>query len=299
MKHVPVLLNETIAGLDIKDNDVIVDATLGSGGHTKEICSLGKKNLTIVGVDADEDAIDRAKETLKDCNSKIIFSCKYNHHLNQILKDNEITLVDKFLFDLGMSSPQIDDSGRGFSFMRNEPLLMTMKKDPDESDLTAKEIVNTWEEESLADIFYGYGEERYSRRIAKAIVEYRKDEDISTTFDLVNIIRKATPATYGRKKIHPATRVFQALRTVVNNEIENHKVALRQAWNNLAEGGRIAVITFHSLEDRVVKRMFKELEAEGGKRITKKPIVPSDEEVEQNPRARSAKLRILEKVNNN
>lgn len=300
MKHVPVLLQETVSGLAVADGDIIVDATLGSGGHSKALCQIGKKDLTIIGIDADSDAILRAQKNLADCNARFIFENTYNHHITEILEKHKIFQVHRFLFDLGMSSPQLDDSQRGFSFLRDEPLLMTMKKDIDENDLTAQEVVNTWAEESLADIFYGYGDERYSRRIARAIIEYRSKQSIETTGQLVEIIKDATPTGYHRRKTHPATKVFQALRIVVNDEIERHKTALRQAWDHLHPGGRIAVITFHSLEDRTVKRLFRTFEKEeGAVRITKKPISPTREEIINNPRSRSAKLRIVERPINN
>lgn len=295
MKHIPVLLHETVSGLSIEDGDIVVDMTLGSGGHSKAICDLGKK-ITILGIDADQDAIERAKTNLATCTSKCIFESTFNYSLETVLEKHSIPKVNKVLFDLGMSSPQIDDSYRGFSFKRDEPLLMTMKRDIGADDLTAYEIVNTWAEESLADIIFGYGDERYARRIARAIVTYRKDSKIKTTNELVEVIKSAVPSFYKNKKIHPATKTFQAIRIAVNDEIEGHKRALLQAWNHLEEGGRIAVITFHSLEDRVVKHFFKKLETEeGAKRVTKKPIVPSEQEVKENPRSRSAKLRIIEK----
>lgn len=296
MKHIPVLLHETVSGLSIQDGDIVVDMTLGNGGHSKEICDLGK-DITLIGIDADSDAIERAKENLADSKAKFIFETTFNYHLENVLEKHSIEKIDKVLFDLGMSSPQIDESHRGFSFKKDEPLLMTMKKDISENDLTAYEIVNTWAEESLADIIFGYGDEQYARRIARAIVLHRKTSKIKTTNELVEVISNAVPVFYKRKRIHPATKTFQALRIVVNDEIEGHKKALEQSWKYLNKGGRIAVITFHSLEDRVVKHFFKNLEVEyGATRVTKKPIFPTEEEVKENPRSRSAKLRIIEKT---
>ena len=209
--------------------------------------------------------------------------------------------VDGIIFDLGLSSDQLENSGRGFSFMKDEPLLMQMKnsgkENPSLEDTTAKEVVNTWEEKSLADIIYGYGEERYSRRIAKAIVEARKSGEIKTTFDLVKIIESAVPAVYKRGRLHYATRTFQALRIAVNDELGVLKEGLEKGFNALKKGGRMSVISFHSLEDRITKKFFKELEKEKkAKLINKKPILAGDEELKNNPRSRSAKLRILEKI---
>jgi 16S rRNA (cytosine1402-N4)-methyltransferase len=194
------------------------------------------------------------------------------------------------MLDLGLSSDQFETSGRGFTFQKDEPLLMTFKKNPTEHDLTADEIVNTWDEANIADIIYGYGDERYSRRIAKSIVESRP---IKTTFELVEAVKLGTPSAYHRGRINPATKTFQALRITVNDEINTLKEGLRKGFEALNPGGRMAVISFHSIEDRVTKRFFKEV---GGNILTKKPIVPSDEEKIRNPRSRSAKLRIIEKL---
>ena len=201
------------------------------------------------------------------------------------------------MLDLGLSSDQFETSGRGFTFKNDEPLLMTFKKNPDQGDLTAYQIVNTWEEENIADVIYGYGEEKYSRRIAKAIVNYREKKAIEKTSELVEIISNSVPVFYKRGRIHPATRTFQALRIAVNDELNTLKRGLERGFARLASGGRIAVISFHSLEDRIVKNFNKEKEElEQARIITKKPIVPSEDEVRENPRSRSAKLRILEKI---
>jgi 16S rRNA (cytosine1402-N4)-methyltransferase len=205
--------------------------------------------------------------------------------------------VDRILLDLGLSSFQLDDGGRGFTFRKDEPLLMTMKKNPDENDLTAMDIVNTWEEKTIADIIYGFGEEKYSRKIAKAIVESREQKKIKTTFDLVEIIEKSVGHLYKKSKIHPATKTFQALRIATNAELTNLEMFIKKSFERLSRGGRIAIITFHSLEDRIVKRSFVELKQKGyAELITKKPIVPTVEETKSNPRARSSKLRIIEKI---
>lgn len=296
MIHTTVLLKETVDGLNLTKGDIVVDCTLGSGGHVEYVCKTCPNVQMIIGLDADSAAIARSKERLK------VLPCAFNFvhtnysNLSSALDSLGVEKADKFIFDLGFSSDQLETSGRGFSFLRNEPLIMTLADEITPFTLTAKEIVNTWLEESIADIIFGYGEERYARRIAKKIVEAREVKPIETTFDLVEVIKKAVPFVYQRGRLHYATRTFQALRITVNNEIENVKTGLKQAVSKLSSGGRISVISFHSLEDRVVKHYFKELHAEDvGKIITKKPIVPSDEEMKDNPRARSSKLRIFEK----
>jgi 16S rRNA (cytosine1402-N4)-methyltransferase len=201
------------------------------------------------------------------------------------------------MLDLGLSSEQLESSGRGFSFMRNEPLLMTMVKDPDTSTLTARDIVNTWQEEMLHNIISGFGEERYAKRIARKITEARKRRGIETTWQLVEIIRQAVPISYQRGRLHFATKTFQALRIAVNDEINSLKEFLQNGFEYLAREGRMAIICFHSVEDRMVKNFNREKQKAGrAKIITKKPIVPSFDEIKDNPRSRSAKLRILEKL---
>ncbi len=217
-------------------------------------------------------------------------------NIDKVLDEAGVSQVDGILFDLGLSSNQIEESGRGFSFKTEEPLLMTMKKNPQSSDITAHEIVNSWSEESLADIIYGYGEDRFARRIAKAIVMARAVRPIDTAGELAEIVASAVPR-FGFKKINPATKTFQAIRIAVNDELGALKTALPKAFDRLSRGGRMSVISFHSLEDRIVKRYFKEKGDLGqAKIITKKPITPSPEEIAENPRSRSAKLRILEKI---
>lgn len=293
--HKPVLLQETIDSLNLKRDGTYVDATLGGGGHAREICKQIPDGI-FIGIDADASAVSRASENLKDVTCTVITEVAGNHLINEVLFQHQILSIDGCMFDLGMSSDQLEISGRGFSFKKDEPLLMTMKADPKDGDLTAKEIVNNWAEESIRDIFWGYGEERFSGKIAKAIVEAREEKTIETTADLVEIINRSVPGWYKRRKTHPATKVFQALRITVNNEIENLKTALEKTFNLLKPGGRVSVITFHSLEDRVVKRYFRKLKDDGlGNLINKKPIKPSQEEIINNPRARSAQLRIIEK----
>jgi 16S rRNA (cytosine1402-N4)-methyltransferase len=206
-----------------------------------------------------------------------------------------ITVIDGVAFDLGFSSMQIEESGRGFSFLKDEPLSMALQSDPKHVAFTAEDIVNGWDESDIANVIFGYGEERYARRIAQALVEARETQKITTTGQLVEIIKDAVPGRYKTGAIHPATRTFQALRIAVNDELNALKEGLQKAYDLLAPSKRMAVVSFHSLEDRIVKEFSKEKEADGATRITKKPIVPTSDEVRTNPRSRSAKLRILEK----
>lgn len=295
--HITVLLKETIEGLELKNGDVVLDATLNDGGHSKEICKFIGENGTLVGTDQDETAVARATENLKDCKVNKILRVSNFRDLDKVLDVEGIEKLDGAVFDLGLSSNQLDLSGRGFTFQKDEPLLMTFKVNPKEDDLTAKEIVNTWEEENLKTIIEAYGEEKFAWRIAKAIVEARKAKPIVNTGELVKIITEAVPFFYRKGKINPATKTFQALRITVNDEIGSLNDGLEKATNRLKTGGRIAVISFHSIEDRIVKRFFKEkATSEEFKLITKKPIVPSASEITENPRSRSAKLRILERI---
>jgi 16S rRNA (cytosine1402-N4)-methyltransferase len=297
MTHIPVLKDESINGLDIKSGDIVVDGTLGAAGHTKEIIDRFENRVKIIAFDLDQEAIDRSEKLLKDKNKDITFVHRGFQEIDKALIELDIDYVDKIILDLGISSHQLEDSQRGFSFLKNEPLLMTMREKPNDTDLTAYDIVNTWEEESLADIIYGFGEEKYSRKIAKKIVEERKNKEIKTTFDLVEIIEKAVGQHYKRLKIHPATRTFQALRIATNSELVNLEQVIEKSVKILKENGRLAIITFHSLEDRIVKKAFVKLKEKGlAKIITKKPIISSDEELKMNPRSRSAKLRIIEKI---
>ncbi len=295
--HIPVLLDESIDGLAIKAGDIVVDGTLGGGGHTAEIIRRYGSAVKIICLDLDSDAIERAKAKIADQDHDVVFRTIGFQHMDEVLDSLNIPKIDRILLDLGLSSFQLEVAGRGFSFLKDEPLLMTMQKEPKETDLTARDIVNTWEEKTLADIIYGFGEEKYSRRIAKAIVEERKKKMIENTFDLVKIIDDAVGRAYKGKKIHPSTRTFQALRIATNSELVNLEKVLEKGFERLMSGGRMAIITFHSLEDRIVKQAFVKLKNEGyGNVITKKPIIPKDEEVRANPRSRSSKLRIIEKI---
>lgn len=307
MSHKSVLLKEVIEGLDVKEGETFVDATLGNAGHSKAIIdSLGEsaRDLKIIGIDADETATEEAKRILEPYtqNHTIHIETTYFDSLGEVLQKHHITSVDKVLFDLGFRSDQVDNAQRGFSFQKDGPLDMSFNSGEfgKNNKLTASEIVNEWQEESIADIIYGYSEERFARRIAKAIVEARADRKIKTTTELAQIVSDAVPAFYRRSKIHPATKTFQALRITVNNELERFKKTLPMAFEQLSPGGRIAVISFHSLEDRITKRFCKEKAQSGKARlINKKPIVASEEEISDNPRSRSAKLRIIEKIAEN
>ncbi len=297
MEHKSVLLQETIAGLDIKDNDIIVDMTLGGAGHAFEATQTGARNLTVIGIDADSDAGERATAKFAGSSAKFIFANVYFDKLNEVLVAHNVQAVNKVIFDLGYSSFEIDNPERGFSFQHDGPLMMTYSKQPGEHELTAYDVVNSFEEENLADIIYGFGEETFSRRIAAAIVEAREKAPIKTSAELAKIIYESVPFFYRKGKSHPATKTFQAIRIAVNNELERLKIALRDSFEKLAPQGRIAVITFHSLEDRIVKNYFRDLVKEKvATFINKKPIVPTREEIVGNRRSRSAKLRIIEKI---
>lgn len=297
MSHISVLLHESIEGLAIQNGDVFVDATLGDGGHCQEVLKLFGDRVTIVGIDRDQEAIERVQKIPDFAGSKKIFLKQGNfRNVEPIIQSLGLTGVQRFLFDIGLSSRQLEESGRGFSFRKSEPLLMTFEKSGSESGVTAHQVVNAWSEESLFEIIKGFGEERFAKRIARGIVEARKEKPIMTTDDLTAIILKSTPFYYHHGKIHPATRTFQAIRIAVNDELGALAEGLKSAWNLLTPGGRIAVISFHSLEDRITKQYFNELKEKGGGIVvTKKPITASEEEINSNPRARSAKLRIIEK----
>ncbi len=296
MQHKTVLLHQSIDNLDISSGDIFVDGTLGNGGHTEEVCKRFGNNVSIFAIDQDEDALERSKKRLSEYKN-INYILGNFRDIDTLLISNGVTEVDGILLDIGLSSNQLEESGRGFSFQKDEPLLMSFKKDVTEQDLTAYEIVNSWDEENITSIISGYGEEQFAYRIAKAIVRSRKMKPINTTHELVDIILSATPSFYHRKKIHPATKTFQALRITVNDEIGSLKKGISKSFNILKKEGRLAVISFHSLEDRIVKNIFKEFEdGKLGQKINKKPIIPSEEEIKENPRSRSAKLRVIKKI---
>ncbi|MEK7652337.1 MAG: 16S rRNA (cytosine(1402)-N(4))-methyltransferase RsmH [Patescibacteria group bacterium] len=300
-RHIPVLLKETIEGLNLKRGDIVIDATLGEGGHSFEICKNLNGDVFIIGIEADTDAIEKAKEKFFSNNitkkSKFVFKEGNFRNLENILNELKIGNIDGVLFDLGIRSANIEESQRGFTFQKDEPLIMTLSKQSTSEPFTAEEIVNEWEEENIVDILDGYGEERFAKQIAKNIILRRKIKPIKTTFELVEIISTAIPKRYREGRTHFATKTFQALRITVNDEIGALKEGIVKAFDKLNKGGRMAVISFHSIEDRIIKRFFKEKVLEKkGVLVTKKPITPSDEEILKNPRSRSGKLRIIQKI---
>lgn len=290
--HVPVLLQPVLDSLELAKGDVILDGTLGGGGYS--VAALKQQpDIRIVGLDVDPEALIRVQAQIgRMAGSHVLVNANFRD-TKKVLADHTISSLDGAMLDLGVSTFQLDGmtaTPRGLSFKRDEPLVMTLSGE--DTNLTAREIVNEWQEESIADIIFGYGEERYARKIARAICEAREDMPIETTTELVEIIKRAVPASYRHGRIHPATRTFQALRITVNDELGALKDGLHAIHEMLAPGARLAVVSFHSLEDRIVKRFFRD---SGSTVITKKPITPSDDEIQNNPRARSAKLRILEK----
>ncbi len=308
--HTPVLLKQCIENLNIKSDGTYIDATLGGAGHSLEIIKRLDKNGLLIGIDQDINAIETAKNRLNGIvNFKLIHDNFSNiesiaEHLN--LKDNS---VDGFLMDLGVSSHQLDETQRGFSYMKDAPLDMRMDR---RNRLSAFNVVNEYPAQRLKEVIYNYGEERWAKRISEFIVKQREQKPIETTFELVSVIKKAVPKAARADGPHPARRTFQAIRIEVNNELEILKSSITSMLPLLKKGGRICIITFHSLEDRIVKNTFKELEnpctcpvefpiCVCGKKpivkiVTKKPISPDDEEIALNHRARSAKLRVCEKL---
>jgi len=303
--HKPVLLNECIRELAIKPDGIYVDGTLGRAGHSLEIAKRLGKDGRLIGIDRDEDAISAGKERLSEYEEKVTLYHGNFRDVDSILTELLIEGADGILLDLGVSSPQLDEAERGFSYMEDAPLDMRMDRS---CGMTAADLVNSASEEELARILFEYGEERYSRRIASGIVRRREKASIKNTLELVDIIKSSMPAVALREKQHPAKRSFQALRIAVNDELGALSQVLENAVNCLKPGGRIAIITFHSLEDRLVKKSFQQLANPctcpselpmcicGKKPLVdipyRKPIVPTLEEVDKNPRSRSAKLRV-------
>lgn len=291
--HAPVMLKEAVALLNPHEGGIYVDCTLGGGGHAKEILSRIGEAGHLIAFDKDRHAIERAQKALAPYLNQVTIVHRDYRFLVDVLQELQIAEVDGILFDLGVSSYQVLEPERGFSYNYDAPLDMRMD---DSSPTTAADLVNTLSEKELGDIIYRFGEERWARRIASFIVEQRKKAPIKTTGQLTEIIKAAIPAAARRKGPHPARRTFMALRIAVNDELSGLEEGLRAGISFLRAGGRIVVISFHSLEDRIVKRIFKEYAASKILRIlTKKPIVPSEEEVLVNPRSRSAKLRAAEK----
>ncbi|MEI4831128.1 MULTISPECIES: 16S rRNA (cytosine(1402)-N(4))-methyltransferase RsmH [Bacillus] len=308
-KHVTVLLKETVDGLEIKPNGTYVDCTLGGGGHSAYLLSQLSEEGRLIAFDQDEIAIQNAKEKFSSYNGQFITVKSNFRYLKERLYELGITEVDGILFDLGVSSPQLDTPERGFSYHHDAPLDMRMDQD---APLTAYDVVNSWSYEQLVRIFFQYGEEKFSKQIARKIEAYRETKPIETTGELVELIKEGIPAPARRTGGHPAKRVFQAIRIAVNDELKVFEEALEAAIDITKTGGRISVITFHSLEDRICKVTFKKHSTTPQlppglpiipdeykpklKLITRKPILPSDVELEENNRARSSKLRIAEKL---
>ena len=308
LTHRPVLLDECIEALNIRPQGVYLDGTLGRAGHSREIA----KRLTtgrLVCVDRDQAALDAAQERLADFREKVTLVHSNFDQVDEILDKLSLAGADGMLFDLGVSSPQLDDGERGFSYMVDAPLDMRMDRS---GGLTAGDVVNTWPQEELRRILFQYGEERYAPQIAAAIARRRRERPVATTLELVEIIKGAMPAKALKEKQHPAKRSFQAVRIAVNDELASVERMLQRAVPRLKRGGRLAVITFHSLEDRIVKTGLAEF-ARGCvcppdfpvcvcgrtpdvKLVNRKPVLPSQRELEENPRARSAKLRVAEKL---
>ena len=308
LSHKPVLLEECLEALAIRPEGTYVDGTLGRAGHSLEIV----KRLTtgrLIGIDQDAAAIEAAQVRLADYMDKVTLVRSNFSRLGEILQELQVDGVDGMLFDLGVSSPQLDDPARGFSYMHDAPLDMCMDE---RAPLSARDVVNDWPQEELRRILYEYGEERYAPAIARAICRRREEWPIETTFELVDIIKSAMPAAALREKQHPAKRSFQAIRIAVNGELDVLPPMLEAAADGLRPGGRLAVISFHSLEDRIVKKTMQELSRgcicppefpvcvcgrkPKVKLITRKPIVSQEAELEDNPRARSAKLRVAERI---
>ncbi len=306
--HVSVLLNECIDNLNIKPDGIYVDGTLGLGGHSYEIAKRLKSGR-LIGIDRDETAIERAGKRLAEFGDRITLVHGNFSDTVDILDSLNIQSVDGMLFDLGVSSPQLDEAERGFSYMNDAPLDMRMDRS---CGITAYDVVNTWPEEQLTRIFRDYGEERFARRISAAIAAKREEKPIETTFELVDIIKGALPAPALREKQHPAKRSFQAIRIAVNDELGAVRTLMETAPDKLKIGGRLCVISFHSLEDRIVKSGIAAREngctcpreapictcgfVKTLKSVCRKPILPGEDEIEKNPRSRSAKLRVAERV---
>ncbi len=307
-KHISVLYEETLNSLDIKDGGIYVDGTLGGGGHSRGILERGK-NIRLIGIDRDIEAIGAARGRLKDYENNITLVNDNFSNIKNILSEHNIDKIDGVVLDLGVSSYQLDNAERGFSYMHDARLDMRMNSN---DELSAYEVVNNYSKDALTKIFYEYGEEKWSARVAEFIVNKREKKPVETTLELVEIIKAAIPMKVRVEGSHPAKRIFQAIRIEVNNELGILKNTISDISEVLKPGGRISVITFHSLEDRIIKKAFTEL-AMGCvcpknfpvcvcnrqpivKIISKKPILPTTEEENENPRSKSAKLRVAEKI---
>jgi 16S rRNA (cytosine1402-N4)-methyltransferase len=291
--HLPVLLKEAIDYLDPETGDIILDATLGGGGHAEAILQRIVPDGTLIGTDADTEAIERCRVRLTPFGSAAVLVHNNFGEIDEVLKSARIERLDGALFDLGISSFQIDEGQRGFSFLRDGPLDMRFDSS---AQLTAREVVNKFGKEKLTDILKEYGEERHSKLVAGAICAARRKQQIETTGQLKDVVVKAVGGKYRKQKIHPAARTFQALRIYVNDELSSISKAVKDVIGYLSPGGRVCVISFHSLEDRIIKNIFRE-EARNGVLdiVTRKPVTPDIGETRENPRARSAKMRVAER----
>ena len=286
-KHKPVLINEVIESIEPADDKIYFDATFGNGGYSKKI--LSSSNCKVIAIDRDPSVSSKAKEFEEKYKDRFKFVESRFSQIKKVMEELEREKVNCFLFDIGVSSMQLDNANRGFSFMKDGPLDMRMSN----TGKTAGELINTIDQNELADILFHYGDERNSRRIARSIINYRNKKEIKSTLELAEIIKKNN--TNIKSKINPATKTFKALRMFINNELEELHSGLNQALNLLSIAGKICVVTFHSLEDRMVKNFSKAL---GSSVKVEKVIKPSDDEVRLNPRSRSAKLRLIQKISN-
>lgn len=308
-EHISVLLHECIEGLDIKEDGTYVDGTLGGAGHASHVCDKLSSKGHFIGIDQDANALEVSTERLGGFAPQISLVRNNFENVVAVLDELGVEAIDGMLIDLGVSSHQLDEASRGFSYMHDARLDMRMNQD---SAFSAHELVNTYSEQELFEVIKKYGEENWARRIAQFIVEARQEKTIDTTYELVDVIKRAIPAKARREGPHPAKRTFQAIRIEVNREIDIIEPTIRSVVERLKPGGRLCIITFHSLEDRIVKQTYRQLadpctcarnipvcvcgQVPKVKVITRKPILPSDEELEMNPRARSAKLRIIERI---
>ena len=307
-KHISVLLNESVDALGINPDGIYVDGTMGGGGHSEAVVSRLSPKGILIGIDRDTEALDASKKRLSAFDN-VRYAHNNYKNVKDVIEEYGIDSIDGAVLDLGVSSYQLDCKERGFSYMEDAPLDMRMNR---QNSKTAYDVINTYSEKELADIFFKYGEEKFSRKIAAIIADRRKDKPVETTLELVDIIKAAIPERLRQKGAHPAKRVFQAVRIEVNGELEDLRYALDNFFDVLKPGGRLSVITFHSLEDRIVKTAFNDY-ATGctcpkdfpicvcgkkprGKVITRKPVLPTDEECEYNKRSKSAKLRVVEKL---
>ena len=309
IEHLPVMLKEAVEYLNCQQGGIYIDGTLGSGGHSLEILKCSSPNGRLIGIDWDEDAITVAKNRLNHFQDRVTIICDNFKNLGNIVRNLKVHEVDGILLDLGVSSIQLENEDRGFSFRLEGPIDMRMDKS---SILKAFDLVNFLSISQLEQMLWNYGEERFGKRIAISIADYRKHKPISTTVQLADIVSAAIPSRFRPKRIHPATKAFQAIRIAVNDEFRNLETAIQVGVDLLRKGGRFCIISFHSLEDRIVKQSFRSLERRcicppgmpecncqkesKIKVLTKKPVLPSEDEIRENPRSRSAKLRVAERV---